>query len=75
MAKNQPGAGPARYAAGDGAGERVGGIGLFDAASGKKPPHHRLNLFFLRMSDTDHGFLDVVRCVFRDLEPRLRSCQ
>jgi len=55
----------------DGAGECVGRIGLLDAASGQQPPHHRLNLFLLRMTDADHGLLDVVGGVLGDLKARL----
>ena len=60
---------------GDGAGERVGGVGLFHPGGGQQPAHHRLHLLLVGVAGTDHGFLDVVGRVFGDLEPGLRGGQ
>ena len=56
---------------GDRSGQRVGSVGRVDTACRKQSPNHRLNLFLGGVADTNDGFLDVVRRIFRDLETRL----
>ena len=67
----QPGAGARQMRMGDGGRQRVGGIGLVHAAGGQQALDHELHLSLAGMARTHHAFLDVVRGIFRDLEPRL----
>ena len=57
---------------GDGGGQRVGGVGLGDAAGRQQPLDHELDLLLAGMTGADHAFLDLVGGVFGNLEPGLR---
>ena len=59
----------------DGGRQRIGGIGLLDAAGGQQPLDHELHLLLAGMTGADHAFLDVVGRIFGDLQPRLRRRQ
>ena len=69
------GAGAGQMRMGDGRGQRIGGIGLGDAAGGQQPLDHELHLLLAGMAGAHHAFLDVVGGIFGDLKPGLRRRQ
>ena len=66
---------PRQMGMGDGRGQRIGGVGLRDAAGGQQPLDHELHLLLAGMAGAHHAFLDVVGRIFGDLQPRLRRRQ
>ena len=59
----------------DGDGQCIGHVIGAEFGFRQQYLHHHADLPLFGMTGADHGFLDVVRAIFRDRKPRLRRHQ